>query len=123
MEYRDALRAALLVKSQSATIPSPPISNRSSLRSWARRRRVATYEIKLDGYRIVARIEKGAVRLYTRNGNDWTAKMPHLARELAAPAVETARFTATLNWPAMSALARLMSCGAPLRSSGRRSSW
>ena len=33
-----------------------------------------------------------------------------------------ARFTATLNGPALSALAELMSCGALLRSSGRRSS-
>jgi ATP dependent DNA ligase domain len=39
------------------------------------------YEIKLDGYRILARIEGGSVRFYTRNGNDWTAKMPLLAKE------------------------------------------
>ena len=51
----------------------------SSRRSWARRRRAVTYEIKLDGYRIYARTEKGDVRLYTRNGNNWTAKMPRLA--------------------------------------------
>ena len=49
-----------------------------------------TYEIKLDGYRILARIQGGAVRLFTRNANDWTAKMPRLARELAALPVETA---------------------------------
>src|SRR4030095_11241550 len=35
---------------------------------------------------------------------------------------QPARFTATLNGPATSALARLMSCGAPPRSSGRGSS-
>ncbi len=40
------------------------------------------YEAKLDGYRVLARIEGGAVRLFTRNGNDWTAKMPQLAKEL-----------------------------------------
>lgn len=28
-----------------------------------------TYEIKLDGYRILARLENGAVRLFTRNRN------------------------------------------------------
>ena len=38
-----------------------------------------TYEIKLDGYRILARLEDGKVQLVTRNGNDWTAKMPHIA--------------------------------------------
>jgi bifunctional non-homologous end joining protein LigD len=40
------------------------------------------YEVKLDGYRILARIEEGDVRLFTRNGNDWTAKMPRLVRDL-----------------------------------------
>lgn len=37
------------------------------------------YEIKFDGYRILARVEKGACRLVTRNGNDWTSKMESLA--------------------------------------------
>lgn len=40
------------------------------------------YEAKLDGYRILARIESGKVRLFTRNANDWTAKMPALAKEI-----------------------------------------
>lgn len=39
------------------------------------------YEIKFDGYRILARIDAGEVRLFTRNGHDWTAKMP---RQVAA---------------------------------------
>jgi len=42
-----------------------------------------TYEIKLDGYRILARCDRGKVRLFTRNENDWTAKMQTLAREVA----------------------------------------
>ncbi len=37
-----------------------------------------TYEIKFDGYRVLARIQtvKGRrdIRIFTRNGNDWTAK-------------------------------------------------
>jgi bifunctional non-homologous end joining protein LigD len=32
------------------------------------------HEVKLDGYRIEARIEKGRVALLTRSGLDWTAK-------------------------------------------------
>lgn len=48
------------------------------------------YEIKLDGYRILARIEAGRVRLFTRNGNDWTAKIPHIAAALEQVAVESA---------------------------------
>lgn len=41
------------------------------------------YEIKFDGYRILARVEGEDVRLYTRNGHDWTARMPRLAKTLA----------------------------------------
>ncbi|MEO8938782.1 MAG: DNA ligase D [Burkholderiaceae bacterium] len=39
-------------------------------------------EAKFDGYRIVARIEKGKVRLITRNGNDWTDKLGSLAKSV-----------------------------------------
>ncbi|SAL77568.1 DNA ligase D [Caballeronia terrestris] len=35
-------------------------------------------ETKLDGYRLLARIDKGRVRFFTRNGHDWTAKFPAL---------------------------------------------
>jgi bifunctional non-homologous end joining protein LigD len=37
------------------------------------------YEVKHDGYRMLARCDAGEVRLFTRSGNDWTAKLPHLA--------------------------------------------
>lgn len=42
------------------------------------------YEIKFDGYRLLARIDGDDVRLFTRNGNDWTAKMKSLAAALQA---------------------------------------
>jgi bifunctional non-homologous end joining protein LigD len=32
------------------------------------------YEIKFDGYRVLARIDGDDVRLFTRNGNDWTGR-------------------------------------------------
>ncbi len=41
------------------------------------------YEIKFDGYRLLARIEGERVQLFTRNGHDWTAKMPRQAEALA----------------------------------------
>jgi bifunctional non-homologous end joining protein LigD len=47
------------------------------------------HEIKYDGYRLLARIENGKIRLLTRNGLDWTAKFPALARALAKLPVET----------------------------------
>ena len=48
------------------------------------------YEIKFDGYRIMARIESGKVQLFTRNGHDWTAKMPEQAEALAGLALDSA---------------------------------
>jgi len=40
------------------------------------------YEVKYDGYRILARLEDGQARLYTRNGHDWSARVPHLAKAI-----------------------------------------
>ncbi|WP_103308087.1 MULTISPECIES: DNA ligase D [unclassified Pseudomonas] len=48
------------------------------------------YEIKFDGYRVMARIENGDVRLLTRNGHDWTHKLPRQAEALAALGLESA---------------------------------
>jgi len=36
------------------------------------------FEIKFDGYRLLARVEGKDVRLFTRNGHDWTRKLPAL---------------------------------------------
>lgn len=40
------------------------------------------YEIKLDGYRVVARIDGDDVRVFTRNGNDWTSKLKPVRDEI-----------------------------------------
>ncbi|MDM0065901.1 DNA ligase D [Variovorax sp. J31P207] len=40
------------------------------------------YELKFDGYRLLARIDGEKVRCITRNGHDWTSKLPALARSL-----------------------------------------
>jgi bifunctional non-homologous end joining protein LigD len=49
-----------------------------------------SYEIKFDGYRIMARIDHGEVKLFTRNGHDWTHKLPGQAEALAALNLESA---------------------------------
>jgi bifunctional non-homologous end joining protein LigD len=41
-------------------------------------------ENKLDGYRLLARIDGKKVQLFTRNGHDWTSKFKSLAAEIAA---------------------------------------
>ncbi|MDR6536576.1 DNA ligase D [Variovorax soli] len=40
------------------------------------------FEIKFDGYRLLARIDDHGVRLITRNGHDWSARIPHLVEAL-----------------------------------------
>ncbi len=42
------------------------------------------FEIKFDGYRMLARAEAGQVRLLTRNGHDWTARLGALRDALQA---------------------------------------
>ena len=47
------------------------------------------HEVKFDGYRLLGYSAGGQSSLRTRNGNDWTSKMPSLARELAAFPIES----------------------------------
>src|SRR5947199_3374072 len=48
------------------------------------------HEIKLDGYRMAARLDNGDVHLLTRTGLDWTTKYPVIAEALAELPVKTA---------------------------------
>ena len=41
------------------------------------------FEIKFDGYRLLTRIDGKQIQLFTRNGNDWTAKLGTLKAALA----------------------------------------
>lgn len=48
------------------------------------------YELKFDGYRLLARIDGKAgqdVRLFTRNGHDWTSRLKSLAHAIQAMAL------------------------------------
>ncbi len=59
--------------------PAPPVG-----KHWV-------HELKLDGYRMQAHIDKaGKVRLYTRSGLDWTHRMASVARELGKLSLESA---------------------------------
>jgi bifunctional non-homologous end joining protein LigD len=42
------------------------------------------HEVKYDGYRLLARVEGGEVRLFTRGGHDWTARLPTVAAAVRA---------------------------------------
>lgn len=41
-----------------------------------------SFEMKLDGYRILARCSRSGVRLYSRNAKDWTERLPAVAAAL-----------------------------------------
>lgn len=47
-------------------------------------------EIKFDGYRMLARIDDGEVKIFSRNGNPWTSKIPTIAKSLSKIKVKQA---------------------------------
>ncbi|MDF3835048.1 DNA ligase D [Cupriavidus basilensis] len=49
-----------------------------------------SYEIKFDGYRILARIDGAQVHLFTRNGHDWTSRLKGLASQIAGLGLDSA---------------------------------
>jgi bifunctional non-homologous end joining protein LigD len=48
------------------------------------------YEVKFDGYRLLARIDGDDVRLFTRNGNNWTPRLKSLRDEVAKLGIASA---------------------------------
>ncbi|MBF8806128.1 DNA ligase D [Pseudomonas asiatica] len=48
------------------------------------------FEIKFDGYRMLCRVEGDEVRLFTRNGHDWTDKLPKQAAAIKELGLESA---------------------------------
>jgi len=48
------------------------------------------YEVKFDGYRVLARIEGKDIRLFTRNGNNWTPRLQALHDEIAKLKIDEA---------------------------------
>src|SRR4029077_9222028 len=48
------------------------------------------HEMKLDGYRMHARLDAGRVNILTRRGNDWTQKYPSISEAIAALPVNNA---------------------------------
>jgi bifunctional non-homologous end joining protein LigD len=47
-------------------------------------------EVKFDGYRLIVRIDGGNIKLFTREGHDWTARMGRLARAFTSLSATTA---------------------------------
>jgi bifunctional non-homologous end joining protein LigD len=49
-----------------------------------------SWEIKLDGYRLMTRIENGKPKLITRGGHDWTKRMPKLEKAIGTLGIDNA---------------------------------
>lgn len=48
------------------------------------------HEIKFDGYRMIARIDRGEARLFSRNGKDWSDKFPSVVAALGELGLDNA---------------------------------
>lgn len=48
------------------------------------------FEMKFDGYRLLARVDHGEVRLFTRDGKDWTARLPRQVEAIKALRLKSA---------------------------------
>ncbi len=73
-----------------APLPATLAPQLASLASAAPTSGAWAYEIKLDGYRVMARIDDGKVKLITRGGHDWSAKMPALVKAVQSLKLESA---------------------------------
>jgi bifunctional non-homologous end joining protein LigD len=61
MSSRASQAASLVLPTRGTKVPAGP--------DWL-------HEIKHDGYRLIVQREGKRVRLFTRNGHDWTARYP-----------------------------------------------
>jgi bifunctional non-homologous end joining protein LigD len=74
-------KAPLVIEPALATlVPAAPEGD-----EWA-------HEIKFDGYRIIARVDGGKVRLQSRNDKDWTDRFPEVASAVSRLGVDDAIF-------------------------------
>jgi bifunctional non-homologous end joining protein LigD len=48
------------------------------------------HELKFDGYRLLCHLQRGHVRLWTRNRKDWTDKFPNVVKALQSLKVQSA---------------------------------
>jgi len=83
---------ALLARGKRAPLPSALEPQRATSV-----KRVPTgpkwaHELKYDGHRLLARLEKGVVTLLTEEGKDWTTKVPTVAALIAELPFATALF-------------------------------
>jgi bifunctional non-homologous end joining protein LigD len=75
-----------------ASFPARPAAQLATLVEEAPEDDAWLHEIKFDGYRILARLDRGRVQLLTRNGHDWRDRFPEIAEAIEALPMEKALF-------------------------------
>jgi bifunctional non-homologous end joining protein LigD len=91
----------------SVTIPTRRKGEPATLPAWVKPQLAALvkeapeasdwlHEIKLDGYRMHARLDAGKVQILTRRGNDWTDKYPAVTKAIAGLPAQNAHLDGEL---------------------------
>jgi ATP-dependent DNA ligase len=90
---RSAARARIRRETAAATANHPPAWIKPQLAALVKEAPDGPdwlHEMKLDGYRMHARLDAGRVNIITRRGNDWTEKYPSIAEAIAVLPVRNA---------------------------------
>ncbi|HEX6997276.1 MAG TPA: DNA ligase D [Gammaproteobacteria bacterium] len=77
-------RPAEIPGARRGALPAAPAPQLATLVKRVPSGREWLHEPKLDGYRLLARLERGRVKLVTRSGKDWTDRFPGIAAAVAA---------------------------------------
>ena len=75
--------AAKIAGAVRARLPASPRPELATLAEAAPEGADWQHEIKFDGYRMMARVVSGKVRMLSRNGKDWTGRFPKIEAALA----------------------------------------
>jgi len=87
---KSAVDAAAIVKARATPMPGYIEPSLATATETAPSGKDWLHEIKHDGYRLQAHLENGRVKLFSRQGLDWTERFPVVAHALAAVAVKLA---------------------------------
>jgi hypothetical protein len=68
------------------------------------------HEMKLDGYRMHARLDAGRAQILTRRGNDWTGKYPGIVKSIAGLPARSAAPTIAQSMRIMSKISATVRC-------------
>jgi bifunctional non-homologous end joining protein LigD len=83
LSAEDAPDPGALPSARRADLPAAPRPQLATLASRAPDGEGWLHEVKLDGYRLMCRLDGGRAQLLTRNGHDWTDRFSAIARAAA----------------------------------------